>query len=235
MSLREPLFDLPECEDWTEEEWEAFLRQADARTAKFQELFETLIDHPSRDAIIAHEMGWEAFFDECRSKVDNCDRCADRFECEAYEMLRLMEGPDNVEDDPESAELLDCFDQVKEIAAYRLSGAFAVGLEDCFRRHFADDDADEAIQAALLTAAMAPAQIAGGHGIGYDRDSLCGNIANCKRALGNAQACMEHLEDLERRGMLPKDRAAELRAGNLAVQKAVRLWIEELRSRVWWR
>lgn len=232
--MREPKFETPEREDWTEEEWEAFLRQADARTAKYQELFETLIDHPSRDAIIAHEMGWEEFFEECRSKVDNCDRCADRFDCEAYEMLRLMEGPDNVDDDPESAELLDCFEQVKEIPAYLASCSFAVDLEEAFRRHFDDDDADEAIHGALLAAAMAPAQIAGGHGIGYDRHALCGNIANCKRALGNAEACLKHLEDLERRGLLPARCAARLRAENLAVQRAVRRWIEELRSRVWW-
>lgn len=235
VSVREPMFEAPECEDWTEEDWERFLRQADARTAKFQELFETLIDHPSRDAIIAHEMGWEGFFGECRSKVDNCDRCGERFECEAYEMLRLMEGPDNVEDDPEAEELLECFEQVKEIAAYRVSCEFALRLEECFRRLFPDDDEDEAIQGALLSASMAPAQIAGGHGIGYDRNALCGNIANCKRALANAEVCLAHLKDLERRGMLPKERSARLLAENISVQRAVVGWIEDLRSRVWWQ
>lgn len=232
--MREPMFEAPECEDWTEEEWEAFLRQADARTAKYQELFETLIDHPSRDAIIAHEMGWDSFFEQCRTKVDSCEECADRFECEVYEMLRLMEGPDNLDDDPEAAELLECFEEVKKIPAYRDACAFSVGLEDCFRALFADNAADEVIHKALMSATMAPAQIAGGHGIGYDRQSLCGNIANCKRALENVQACMKHLEDLEQRRVLPTRRGEELRRANLAVQESVSRWIEELRSRVWW-
>src|SRR5262245_14062320 len=44
---------------WTEAQWEAFMKRADARSAKFGELLETFQDHPNRDAIIDHEMGWD--------------------------------------------------------------------------------------------------------------------------------------------------------------------------------
>jgi len=233
--MREPVFEATECEGWDEDDWERFLQLADARTAKYEELFETFIDHPKREEIIAHEMGWEDFFRECRSRVANCDECPDRHECEAYEMLRLMEGPDNIEDDPDADALVACFEEVKEIPAYNDAYRFALRLEAYFRKHLDDNLEDEGPRTALMAATMAPAQIAGGHGIGYDRESLCGNIANCKRALKSLEACMLSLADLERRGLLQSQDAKSLQAQARAAWKATARWIEDLRSRVWWR
>ncbi|HWM25985.1 MAG TPA: hypothetical protein VNP98_14290 [Chthoniobacterales bacterium] len=49
--------------DGTEEEWDEFrceelLRESDARGDKYRHLLEKYLDHPDRDRIIAHEMGW---------------------------------------------------------------------------------------------------------------------------------------------------------------------------------
>ena len=49
--------------DGTEEEWDEFrceelLRESDARGDKYRRLLEKYLDHPDRDRIIAHEMGW---------------------------------------------------------------------------------------------------------------------------------------------------------------------------------
>jgi hypothetical protein len=49
--------------DGTEEEWDEFrceelLRESDARGDKYRRLLEKYLDHPDRDQIIAHEMGW---------------------------------------------------------------------------------------------------------------------------------------------------------------------------------
>jgi hypothetical protein len=49
--------------DASEEEWDEFrceelLRESDARDAKYGDLLEKYLDHPDRDRIIAHEMGW---------------------------------------------------------------------------------------------------------------------------------------------------------------------------------
>lgn len=49
--------------DGTEKEWdefrcEEFLRESDARGEKYRRLLEKYLDHPDRDRIIAHEMGW---------------------------------------------------------------------------------------------------------------------------------------------------------------------------------
>src|SRR2546425_483984 len=49
----------PDDRPWTEEQWERFMEKSDVRSAKFGELLETFIDHPDRDELIAHEMGWD--------------------------------------------------------------------------------------------------------------------------------------------------------------------------------
>src|SRR4030095_418746 len=48
---------------WDEYEWERFLQQQDHKTEKYMELLEKYIDHPQRDQIIAHEMGWTQLLD----------------------------------------------------------------------------------------------------------------------------------------------------------------------------
>lgn len=45
-------------EEWDEFRCEELLRESDARGAKYQSLLEKYLDHPDRDRIIAHEMGW---------------------------------------------------------------------------------------------------------------------------------------------------------------------------------
>lgn len=52
--------------DGTEEEWDEFrceelLRESDALGDKYRRLLEKYLDHPDRDRIIAHEMGWTWF------------------------------------------------------------------------------------------------------------------------------------------------------------------------------
>ena len=42
-----------------EAQWRRMMQESDARSAKFGELLETLIDHPDRDEIINREMGWD--------------------------------------------------------------------------------------------------------------------------------------------------------------------------------
>lgn len=45
-------------EEWDEFRYEEFLRESDARGEKYRRLLEKYLDHPDRDRIIAHEMGW---------------------------------------------------------------------------------------------------------------------------------------------------------------------------------
>jgi len=232
--MLEPVHNSPSREDWDEHDWERFLQRADVRAAKFQELFETLLNHPDRDRIIAREMGWEHNQREWGCDTRDCASCDMRFDCEAYEMLRLMSEPESVEEDPDTESLIACFEEVREIPAYRVANDFAGRLEDALRRHAPQSISNEEVRNILFAAQMAPAQIAGGHGIGYDRDSLCGNIANCKRALHSFSGCLDSLHELQERQVLPPSTVNELRAAATSVATAIEHWIESLRARVWW-
>ena len=227
-------FDATEGEDWDENDWERFFQRSDTRAAKFQELFETLLHHPNRDKIIAREMRWDRSPKDC-GKGRNCSDCDEHFDCEAYEMSQLLSEPVDVENDPDVDEMLASFEAVREIPAYEQAQAFAERLEKAFREHVADWQNNEQAAAAYISAHMVAAKIAGGHGIGYERDSLCGNIANCKRALRNVQSCIEQIGDLQDQGILPAGQVERLRAEAEDVEDGLSRWIESLRARIWWR
>jgi len=235
MPMPEPVFDTPNYDDWDEHDRERFLQRSDVRSAKFQELFETLLDHPDRDRLIAHDMGWTHTFKACGCDDKDCAECGQRFDCEAYEMLRMAADPEEIEDDPDAEDLIACFDQVLEIPAYCAADAFASRIEEALREHAPQWAADDDLLQAIFSAQMVPARIAGGHGIGYERDSLCGNIANCKRAHRNLSDCMNHLRELETRNILPAVEMQGLRKEAEKVSVALQRWIESLRAKVWWR
>ena len=225
----------PHRDDWDEYDWERFLQRADTRAAKFQELFETLLDHPDRDKIIATEMGWDRTRKSMGCEDRDCSTCDRRFECESYELLRMTEDPEDWTGDPEACDLLASFEEVKSIEAYRLANDFAALFEDYLRERAPEWIADEEVREALFAAQMVPAKIAGGHGIGYDRDALCGNIANCKRADRDLRLCIERIEHVLKRGILHCEDTAALLAEAKQAQRALDRWIENLRAKVWWR
>jgi hypothetical protein len=71
--------------DGTEEEWDEFrceelLRESDTRNAKYRTLLEKYLDHPDRDRIIAHEMGWTWMEDALDEKTQSASDDADEQE-----------------------------------------------------------------------------------------------------------------------------------------------------------
>jgi hypothetical protein len=96
-------------EDGTEEEWNEFrceelLRESDARGEKYRRLLEKYLDHPNRDQIIAHEMGWtwlETALEENREPSDAATDTEDSlsFETELAPPDPLREGIDWVRDE----------------------------------------------------------------------------------------------------------------------------------------
>jgi len=164
--------------------------------AKFKELFDTLSGRPDREEVIMQEMGLDVFSDHCRQVQGECACCPRRCDCELFDMRRLFEWPPNFEEDPEAAEVLASFEEVKRLPVYQKAHLFSAALQRYFHAAFSPEGpahvvascwcgADaERVRRLLDAAALIPAQVAGGHGIGYDGDCICGNIANCKRALG---------------------------------------------------
>lgn len=83
-----------------------------------------------------------------------------------------------------------------------------------------------------LSAGKVGANLAGGHGLGYDEDSICGNIVKCRWALSDCEFCREMLEQLHQHTPAPK--YAELIEESRRLAESVRDRIARLRKRVWW-
>ena len=231
----------PSQSAWNEDEWERFLKQEDARTAKFQELFETLYNEPRRNKLIIDELGLCApcggALPEGKQNNGYCFSCDERSDCEFHEMRLLIEPRDCRPEECDSPEMLAAFEEVERIPAYQCAHEFAMLLQEFFEicppdpiicRHY-NGNHSEHVWRLLDAAALVAAQLAGGHGIGYEPDCICGNIANCKRALKNATYCLYALNRMnlgraDGRSLIRK--AHELNAMIVG-------WIENLRGRAY--
>lgn len=206
---------------WTEEQWEQTFRESDAKSAKFGELLETLIDHPNRDEIIAKEMGWDKFGEQDRGGYDNPN--SDFTESDQHE------------EDDEPFSLNDVGDaKLRQIPAYSASYDWAMRVHDALKPIPESDDPrlEESLEAALSSFSIA-AKIAGGDAIGYD-DSLCGNIVCCKKALAFADESLQGLSELQALGVIDFKMLEPLIAEGQQVRSLVASRIAELRSQVWW-
>ncbi|HTD66250.1 MAG TPA: hypothetical protein VK846_06945 [Candidatus Limnocylindria bacterium] len=83
-----------------------------------------------------------------------------------------------------------------------------------------------------LSAGKVGANLAGGHGLGYDEEFICGNIVKCRWALSDCEFCREMLEQLHQR--TGETSYAGLAAESRHLAEAVRDRIARLRKRVWW-
>jgi hypothetical protein len=84
----------------------------------------------------------------------------------------------------------------------------------------------------FLSAGKVGANLAGGHGLGYEEDTLCGNIVKCRWALSDCEFCREMLEQLHQKtgervyaGLVEESRE---------LAETLRERIARLRQRVWW-
>ena len=83
-----------------------------------------------------------------------------------------------------------------------------------------------------LSAGKVGANLAGGHGLGYDDEFICGNIVKCRWALSDCEFCREMLEQLHQQ--TGEAAYAQLAEDSRKLAEAVRDRIARLRKRVWW-
>jgi hypothetical protein len=83
-----------------------------------------------------------------------------------------------------------------------------------------------------LSAGKVGANLAGGHGLGYDEDSICGNIVKCRWALSDCEFCREMLEQLH--AQTGEAKFATLVEESRRLGDSIRERIARLRQRVWW-
>ena len=212
---------------WTEAQWEALMKRSDVRSARYGELLETLIDHPDRDEIIDREMGWDRADEEPNEEVKK----------HIEELNRICE--EGLDDPDIEREMEERERQLESMPAYRKSFDFAVETHKKLKHLFVEDEEeaeepDEDLVDFVGSTHLVGAKLAGGHGMGYDDDSLCGNIVNCKRALKAAKESVQSLEALRGRNVISPELFQEFMTGAQEVRRLVEEHIENLRERVWW-
>jgi len=218
----DPAHDRP----WTEDEWEQLFRRSDVRSARYGELLETLRDHPDRDEIIAREMGWTRGLSDESSETPDLDAPVD---IDAMDL-----DPELEETTRRDEEMLDA------IPAYSHGQDWGLRVHRALQPYFELDptvelEPDDPLVVAFSDSLVVSAKIAGGHGIGYDEDSLCGNIVCCKRAWEAAERAVHALEELVESGQVPAAVIRPLLDDGRQVRALVQQHIAELRSRVWWQ
>jgi len=216
-----------------EEEWERFMQKADARSAKYGELLETLIDHPECDEIVAHEMGWD------RPGADDADwkeeDDADAFGTdEMFTDEELAEAEHEMREDDRLLHALPAYARGYEwsLAVHNSLQPFLDGIDGSDPD---DWDPDDPLIVAFGDSLIVPAKLAGGHGMGFDESALCGNIVCCKRSLQAAERSLAALEELAQHGPPPRALVEPLLAEGRAVRELILQHIADLRSRVWWQ
>lgn len=208
---------------WGEEEWERFLQKSEARSARFGELLETLFEHPDRDAILRREMGWDRHEDPMTDDEDG----------ETAEMLSALNEPPTEE---EIEHIRRERDDLEELPAYRRSFDWSIRVFEALKEELGkrEGDLEELMAQAVCDAQTVAAKIAGGHGMGYEDESLCGNIVCCKRALEAAKRSLLGLRELSHRHPPLSAPLAPLLEEGQEIERLVEAHIAELRSRVWW-
>jgi hypothetical protein len=107
----------------------------------------------------------------------------------------------------------------------RVARQFAVGLGSL-------QPCPEIPDILFLSAPKIGANLAGGHGLGYDEETLCGNIVKCRWALADCEFCREMLEYLVQKTGRKIYRS--LANQSIRLSEQIRERIARLRTRVWW-
>ncbi len=220
---------------WDEARWRRFLMESDIRAARYAELFETLLNDPKRDAKIANEMGWST---PRESQVDIAAEWGEEFSDSDDE--DSSEGdfdPEFLDEiDPNDPDLLAEAEADRKalhaIPAYRTGNRLARHVILALRPF--ENINDERIASGVEHAMIPGAKIAGGHGIGYEDDAICGNIVCNTIALDHAQKAVIDFTELKDESILPAAVVDGIltRLNDLVSQLETR--ISELRARVTW-
>ena len=222
---------------WDEYRWEQFLRENDRRLDHYTELMYGFLSEnprPSPDEPRA-VAAWKR---ELRDFMEAKGWGEDDLPC------FLFEEDEGETYDEESGEWVFDFDQgylddeelmddiysIERLPVYQ--NAYELVLDVL---QWADElparEKGSALVQFCSCVAQIPAKIAKGHGMGYDRDMLGGNIACVKRSLGAANKALVQLRDLRAAPYMTNDKYFGLYEQLFEVRNEIGLYVQELRER----
>jgi hypothetical protein len=220
--------------DGTEEVWDEFrceelLRESDTRGDKYRRLLEKYLDHPDRDRIIAHEMGWtwiEKALDEKTQTppvhTEAEDFLSTEIELPAPEPSR--EGTDWVRD--EDGEIVHPIEKRATDALYALLDELrAAGNPEEHHDGLGEFVAHTMTLSAKLAGAL------GSLARGWDSGESGLTIASLKRALAVLHQALAASEALGANISFPSARIAHFRGELFAIREEMLELMAELRER----
>jgi hypothetical protein len=233
---RDPLFD---DEVWDEERWEAYLREDDLRRDRYMDLmFAFLRRHPRPDPDEAAATDlWEA---ELRAFLEakGWRRGDGTLPFPGFE--DLDETP---EEDPDEEVLPlreqalwdddradDDLDGPGRIPIYRNACALTTAVLE-WAHGLSGEGKDSTLVHFCTHLLQVPAHVAKGHSLGYERETLGGNIACAKRALAAANAALDLFRQMKEAPYMDGATYRRLNEQTFEVRNGLALYILELRDR----
>lgn len=209
-------------EIWDEFQWELFMREADKRTDLYMSLLEEYGDLPDSEIIIAKKMGWnhlldgqdEEHWNEENNWIDFMNNDLD-------------EGEDWKTD--LAGDSVDVFD-FENLPVYQKAFNFSLQAIDLLREDLEKKE-DESVELFAQNVILPPAKIAGGFGMGFEKESIGGNIANCKRGLLAANSVLKALSNMYKKKILDETTYLVFHEHAKEVRDELAIWIVELRER----
>lgn len=208
---------------WTEKEWEKHLEENERLMDRYEQ---AVNEKPERD--------WDDFLD-LYYKVHHGIDLGEELSAMAQSSFPEDESAEN----PSIQEAADEFPAVEEdddldkVEAYRLAYDFSLSVLGFLKKAELRREEDPLMQGLASHGLKVAADIAGGHGLGYDEDALCGNIVKNRWALGHLNQTRKILKELiERDGGNPVLHVLMEKSGVL--EKSLEKRIADLRSQVWW-
>lgn len=240
-----PEYDWDSTEPWDEEQWEAFLRENYKRVDRYVELLHDFLWHsprPQRDdpsrlrawkdelRAFVEQKGWTRddlalpfiWFDEAGDLDENpLFAFDDTFEEDAFFDDGLF---DDAEDDAFT------LDSLERLPIYQRAFALTSRVMD-WSDNVPAGDKDSTLVQFCSNIMQIPAKVAEGHGIGYERDMLGGNIACVKRALAAANAALTLLRQLRDAPYMEAPTYRGLYEDTYELRNALGVYVQELRAR----
>ena len=226
-------------EIWDEDRWEAFLREHDRRIDRYMALLHRFIeqnpfpDHRDQSSRRDWEERLRAFLKARGLQAD-----------EQTLAFFLAAGPDDDQDshseegeryfeealgDEETSEA----EVLEPLEASPLYQQASVLSSDVLRwaNLLPGNVKDSALVQYCSNLTQVPANLAKGHSLGYERDTLGGNIACVKRALWAANAALDLLREMKPAAYMDAATYAGFYERTFELRNALGLYVQDLRAR----
>ena len=222
-----------EEEIWDEHRWEAFLRESDRRVDRYmRDLYVFLQRHPQPDSDDEERLLlWKS---RLRAYMESRGWADPEFPLGPEAESEFDEPPADLEDLISAANFFSEPDEddtgANTIPVY--PDAVALGTSVLAWAHALPGEVKDSTLVQYCSHVMqVAANLAKGHGIGYEQDMIGGNIACVKRGLASANAALSLLKEMRAASYMDEVTYLRLFEETFEIRNEVGLYVQDLRRR----